>query len=174
MWRIHLIVYILESITCGSHVWDKSKQTFVSFQRGLWQHTGAHAAVSLIVFKTKTSACHSKLNSSCNTCFNKRSSVYHLLASTSAIACNLLLPVHLFIFFRLFSADFAHLLLTHLPHRVGKLFFQRESRIKSRWVHVFWHLWMIPPAGVNPCLVREYDSNETCGNGRLYYCTADS
>lgn len=62
MWRIHSIVYTLKSITWGSHVWDKSKQTFVSFQRGLCQHTGAHAAVSLIVFKTKTTACLSKLN----------------------------------------------------------------------------------------------------------------
>lgn len=70
--------------------------------------------------------------------------------------CQCLQPVATcsFIFFSLFffSADIAHLLLTHLPHRLGQLFFQREPRIKSRWVLVFWHLWMFLPAGLNPCL----------------------
>lgn len=147
----YIQLYTLKSITCQSRLGRASKH--LSIFSVVYVNTGAHAAVSLIVFKTKTSACHSKLNSRCNTCFNKRSSLSHLLASTSAIACNLLLPVHLWFFSPLlFSADFAHLLLTHLPHRVGKLFFQREPRIKSRWVHVFWHLWMIHPAGANPCL----------------------
>lgn len=103
-------------------------------------------------WKSKTSTCQLILNSRRNSCFNKRSSIYQLRTSTSVNACNLLLPVHLFSSPSFFSADVAHLLLTHLPHRLGQLFFQREPRIKSRWVLVFWHPGMFLPAGLNPCL----------------------
>lgn len=80
---------------------------------------------SLIVVKSKTKCLSSQ---SATHVLTERDSIYYLLASSCSSACNLLLPV------LLWFADAAHLL---LPHRYGQLFFQRQPRIKSRWVLAF-------------------------------------
>lgn len=126
-------VHTIKSITCSSLVLDPNKQTIVSFLYDSCKQTGAGTAVTLIVVKSKTNACHYKLNSSCNTFQQEEPPLlpvgFHSYSSSQPVATCL----SVFIFSSLFYfADFAHLLLTHLPHRVGQLFFQRELRIKSR------------------------------------------